>query len=250
MNYIGYPTKFIWQKYEETKRLDFFNKFKTVNGEAGVHSSYMEMVVEWIINGDYLSLTKYLTARDWVGKVCPPTPFGDALHKFLYPQELSDRELMNPAFSASRREYIDIKGMMNNLFLNSMKQNYVCNVEKAKIAARGVLGANNREIIIALNPSYAWIGSLYFKNFESIQEIIAASTNINAYGVFNDCMATGTFDISYSLIDKAYNMDINYYIVDYYNFDNLNIFEEMNALGISSGYEIYGVFKDEQKWKD
>jgi len=155
--------------------------------------------------------------------------------------------MQSPLFS-SRRDYINVDRMMNDLFYNSMKTNYEENVTKAKIAAQNVLNANNREIIIAPNPNCSWAGSSYFGNLDSLEELIASVTSINAYGTFNDAQATGTFKISYSLVDKTYDMGVNYFIVDYYNFDKIEELEELNALGIACTYELYGVYSDECRW--
>lgn len=242
MNYIGHPEGFCKDKYEkEISVAKFDEPEKIVKGKAGVHNSYLYLCIH-----NPKKYTSYIVMRDLLRSSVKNSesnqsditlfPATRCLLLYFFPPGgiMSD---------STRREWVDIEYMLDNLFNNSMAINYKKNLNKAIIASKGVLSDSNNEIYIALSPDRKWLGSSYWGDYDSIEEMNTALFNISAYGTFNSSDATMTLHAKKDM-DNRIDIELNYYIVDYYDFDNLKALDDLNALGLACSYELYGRYND------
>ena len=243
MNYIGHPESFCDDKYNDSREIQlFYEPSKIVNGAAGIHNSYLYLFEENI-----RLYTTYLIICNQIRKNVPNAsseqsnmvlmPATRCLYIYLCPP--------NGVFSNSkRREWVDLDLLMDNIYNNSLTKNYLENIKRAEIAIKGVISSTNNEMYIALSPHIMWDGCDYFGTFDSADELITSVLNISAYGAFNAANATLTLHAVYNQADKSAQIDLNYYILDYYDFEKIPLFNELNALGLACSYELYGIHKD------
>ena len=127
----------------------------------------------------------------------------------------------------------------------SIKKHYDENVTKLKIASKNIVNIHNSEVYIATSPDELWKGRDGTDYTFSLDKSFMNSTsellfNMDAFGIFNDAYSALTAKCNYNKDEHMYEAYINYYLIDYYDFDKLELFNELNALGMACSYELYG----------
>ena len=245
MNYIGHPETFCKTKYEDNMSIGLFGENEVVfRGEAGIHNKYLylcEKKASLYVSYCFVCSQLRKTVSEVVNsqpdiRLFPAT---QCLYIYLCPPNglLSDY---------TRREWVDIDSMLVNKRNNSMYDHYKENKRKAEMAIKGAISKDNSDIYIALSPDRTWTGSSYMADYDNYSEKAAILMNISAYGAFNSAEATMTLHAHYDRNTGNVQGEVNYYIVDYYDFDvdKYKLLFELNALGLACGYELYGIHKD------
>ncbi len=152
------------------------------------------------------------------------------------------------------RKYIDAEQwiLTNKSCFNSARDYYSDNIVQAMLAAESVLNEYNQEVYIATSPSAEWQGCDYVDYVEDgnkIKNFATVITNVEAFGTFNNAKAGGTFCCTYNPETEEYTIDYNYYLIDYYDYENLYELYEQDLLGMAKSYELYGYCNGQYTWK-
>ncbi len=147
------------------------------------------------------------------------------------------------------RKYVDIDSILSNKRNNSAYDNFKQNLYSATKVAKSVLNQHNTEIYFAVAPTTNWDGCAYLDKFKK-DDILTSLANFEAAATFNMSIAVATFHCIYDPETKEYTMEYKYYLADYYDFENADVFEEQNLLGKCRSYELYGKTQGDFKWSD
>ena len=134
---------------------------------------------------------------------------------------------------------------------NSAKNHLEKNLRKAMMALEGVLNRYNTEIYLSVSPDKKMDGCLYGEQNEKIDlsTIASITSNIAAFGTFNDADAGITLHCVYNPETEEYTMDFKYCLIDYYDFTLTKGLKEQDMLGLARGYELYGWMDDTVTWR-
>ncbi len=245
MEYIPYSESFRYNKYEKEKDINIFKEKRTVYGEAGVYKAYYDKLATM----DSLKLLEYAAWGTYVACLVSliDNQAGECIYRYVQGTGGSCAGLVE----GSTREYIYATPRLDdNLFgVNSANKYFVSNMRKVREAVESVVNEYNTEAYISLSPETTWCGCHYNDcdgwNWE---QNIDSLINIGAFGIYNQADAGVTVHCVYSPETNEYAMEYTYYLIDLYDFALLDVFNEMNALGLARCYELYGVAKGVSFW--
>ena len=253
MGYVPYSDEYIKDKYEQSTRVELFDETRYAEGAARVHGIFADKLVT-------LPESKLRGYWGWNSLIVLGITLGtfnaDALNCF-YAYSLGTGGDLDGWVEGYTRKKMDVTTWIMDMAMgtNSMKENYMLNTQKAKAAAESVLNEHRTEVWLSVSPTHKWNGCHYVDYAGDMDIAWAGDAALNvlfspvALGTFNDADAGITMHCTYDAEKKEYFMEYFYYIIDYYDFSNLQFLYEQDALGLAKSYELYGYTHGYTWWK-
>ena len=248
MFYIPYSDYFIDLKYYSPNSAHYFDKDRNYNGAAGIHGLFSDCLDKVMFNLFNAEVSK---------GIIKCTSDLSAYNVFLaYATGTGGKEKaavpQYSRISINAKKYITL----NKTKFNSANKLYKENINKIRLVVESVMDNDNKEIYISLSPANRWIGSDYVHysdiHFPEIKEnaknAVTVATNMAAFGTFNSSDAGITVHCVYNASQKSYQMDCKYYLMDYYDYDNIPTLEKQDALGLAKSFEIIGYYNHTLVW--
>ena len=264
MDYVAYSYHFYEETYLNDHTVSLFNRRKIVKGVSGIHDCFKDQWVcpyelfgEEIDQGIYTGITikKYAEINNlFLGIIFGCSGDINAAKLFYrYITAAGGRDV--GCKEDATREYLDVEYMFKPTNYSVYPQNtiisyYIEHINDVQVAAESVLNQYNDEMYISLSSNAAWKGSEYLEygelNFEDILQVMEFPSE---FGIFNSAEASITIHCTYNAETTEYDMEYIYYIVDFYDYEKLELLCEQDALGLAKTYELFGCLSASHRWK-
>ena len=254
MDYLPYTQTYMDEKYKDATTVDLFGEKRGVTGIAGVHNSFADKydkLSEKELYEYYLSNTTVVIGIETATK--NDLKAMDCFLSYVNGTGGDDAGWRE----GGTRKIIDVSdwlifGVTYCKYLTSdpMQAKCIENVKKTRVVVENILNDKNTEAYLSISPNYGMDGGMYFDDVNpNALHFYYSLYNIAAFGTFNKADAGITVHCTYDPTTKQYKMEYNYYLIDFYNYDFLDILNEQDALGMARSYELYGVYSDCLYWK-
>ena len=261
MDYVSYSDVFYEQNYQDPVSIDFeqYNLKKEVKGAARVHGAFEDELITGDFWKDMNSFNKYAGYNLLVLYGINKTRDFNAVNCF-YTYISGFGGKYYGCEKSSTRDYFPANYLVNQAMpwgLNSANVMLKEHLSTVKFVAENMLNEYETDIYIALSPHAVWNGCGYVDYGEDNKEMIVhipknalvVATNTVAFGTFNSAQASITVHCIYDIKTGKYTMEYKYYLVDFYDFSNLQILYEEDAFGIARSYELFGRCNGTYLWE-